>query len=66
MLVDLRRRGVDMAIELSTLPINAEVLAMGSSAESYALSGGEDYELLFTAKEPPPFSCCSHWCCFGG
>jgi thiamine-monophosphate kinase len=47
--------GVDMAIELSNLPINAEVLAMGSSAESYALSGGEDYELLFTAKEQPPF-----------
>jgi thiamine-monophosphate kinase len=43
---------VAITIEMSAIPIPAELIFMfGTSAIELALSGGEDYELVFTAPE---------------
>ncbi len=45
-----RASGVGAVVELAALPILPEVKeALGSRANEMALSGGEDYQLLFTA-----------------
>jgi len=46
---------VDLLIEIDKLPMSRELVAVGSEFERCAITGGEDYELLFTAFEQPPF-----------
>jgi thiamine-monophosphate kinase len=47
--------GVGFEIELAQLPLHPELVAgcraLGCEAEALALTGGEDYELLFTAAQ---------------
>ncbi len=46
---------VSLQIDLSSIPLSSEAMAEDPElALSLALHGGEDYELLFTAAEPPP------------
>lgn len=43
---------VGITIDMSTIPLPAELIFMfGTSAIDLAMSGGEDYELVFTASE---------------
>ena len=41
--------GVAAVIDLEAVPLSAEVAALGSQARLDALTGGDDYELVFTA-----------------
>lgn len=46
------KSNVEIAIEMAKIPLAAELIFMvGTSAIELALSGGEDYELVFTASE---------------
>jgi len=40
---------VDLHIELTDIPIDDEVKALGTQGLKYALAGGDDYQLCFTA-----------------
>lgn len=45
--------GVNITIEMTNIPLANELIFMfGSGAIELALSGGEDYELVFTASKP--------------
>ena len=46
-----RASGVSATIDLETVPLSAEVAALGPDARLEALVGGDDYELVFTAPE---------------
>ncbi|MGY8879574.1 MAG: hypothetical protein ACKVKV_02755, partial [Dehalococcoidia bacterium] len=44
---------VNITVEMANIPLATELIFMfGSSAIELALSGGEDYELAFTAPKP--------------
>jgi thiamine-monophosphate kinase len=45
------RSGVGAELHLASLPLSPEVKALGPEGLRLALSGGEDYELLFAAPE---------------
>jgi len=53
----LERSGVGAEIEAATLPLSAAYRAVAGDNLEFALSGGEDYELLFAcvrvAAKPP-------------
>jgi thiamine-monophosphate kinase len=40
---------VDLEVDLSALPLDKELLALGQQGLQYAVAGGDDYQLLFTA-----------------
>lgn len=40
---------VDLDIDVSTLPLDADLMALGEQGLQYAVAGGDDYQLLFTA-----------------
>ena len=44
-----RASGVGAVIDLEAVPLSAEVAALGAQARLAALTGGDDYELVFTA-----------------
>ena len=46
-----RASGVGAVIELEAVPLSPEVAALGARARLEALTGGDDYELVFTARE---------------
>ena len=46
-----RASGVGAVIELEAVPLSPEVAALGAGARLEALTGGDDYELVFTARE---------------
>ena len=46
-----RASGVGAVIELEAVPLSPEVAALGAQARQEALAGGDDYELVFTARE---------------
>lgn len=48
--------GVGAEIDAALLPMSAALTGnvAGDDARRYALAGGDDYELVFTAGEPPP------------
>lgn len=43
--------GVGAVIDLEAVPLSPEVAALGAGARLEALTGGDDYELVFTARE---------------
>ena len=43
--------GVAAVIDLEEVPLSAEVAALGAQARLEALTGGDDYELVFTAPQ---------------
>ena len=48
--------GVQLRIKLSSIPVGEEAMsAHKEMAQGLAIHGGEDYELLFTTSETPPF-----------
>ena len=46
-----RASGVGAVIDLEAVPLSPEVAALGADARLEALTGGDDYELVFTARE---------------
>jgi len=46
-----RASGVGAVIDLDAVPLSPEVAALGTRARLEALTGGDDYELVFTARE---------------
>ncbi|MDE0406275.1 MAG: thiamine-phosphate kinase [Alphaproteobacteria bacterium] len=46
-----RASGVGAVIDLEAVPLSPEVAALGAGARLEALTGGDDYELVFTARE---------------
>ncbi len=46
-----RASGVGAVIDLEAVPLSAEVAALGPAARLEALAGGDDYELVLTARE---------------
>ena len=46
-----RASGVGAVIDLEAVPLSPEVAALGARARLEALTGGDDYELVFTARE---------------
>ena len=40
---------VDLAIDVNALPLDNDILALGEQGLQYAVAGGDDYQLLFTA-----------------
>ena len=46
-----RASGVGGVIDLDAVPLSPEVAALGAGARLEALVGGDDYELVFTARE---------------
>ena len=46
-----RASGVGAVIDLEAVPLSPEVAALGAGARLKALTGGDDYELVFTARE---------------
>lgn len=46
-----RASGVGAVIDLEAVPLSPEVAALGAQARLEALTGGDDYELVFTARE---------------
>lgn len=46
-----RASGVGAVIELEAVPLSPEVAALGARARLEALTGGDDYELVFTARD---------------
>ena len=43
--------GVGAVIDLEAVPLSPEVAALGARTRLEALTGGDDYELVFTARE---------------
>ena len=44
---------VNITVQMTNIPLATELISMfGSGAIEFALSGGEDYELVFTASKP--------------
>ena len=44
---------VNITVQMTNIPLATELISMfGSDAIEFALSGGEDYELVFTASKP--------------
>ena len=48
-----RASGVAAVIDLEAVPLSPEVAALGPEARLEALTGGDDYELVLTARESP-------------
>ncbi len=48
-----RASGVAAVIDLEAAPLSPEVAALGPEARLEALTGGDDYELVLTARESP-------------
>jgi len=46
-----RASSVGAVIDLEAVPLSPEVAALGAGARLEALTGGDDYELVFTARE---------------
>ena len=46
-----RASGVGAVIDLEAVPLSVEVAALGAQARLDALTGGDDYELVFTAPQ---------------
>ena len=46
-----RASGVGALIDLEAVPLSPEVAALGAQARLETLTGGDDYELVFTARE---------------
>jgi len=44
-----RSSQVDLHLQLNALPLDADLLALGERGLQYALAGGDDYQLCFTA-----------------
>ena len=51
-----RASGVAAIIDLEAAPLSPEVAALGPEARLEALTGGDDYELVLTARESPAIS----------
>jgi thiamine-monophosphate kinase len=45
-----RASQVDLDLELSAMPLDDRLQAMGEKGLQFALAGGDDYQLLFTAE----------------
>ena len=49
---------VHLRINIESIPLGEEAVSVDRlMARKLAIHGGEDYELLFTANQPPPFPC---------
>lgn len=45
-----QRSNVELALQVDHLPMDAQLYALGQNGLKYALTGGDDYQLLFTAS----------------
>ena len=46
--------GVDLEIQVDSIPISSTLRRQPERYHDLALTGGEDYQLLFTCAQPPP------------
>jgi thiamine-monophosphate kinase len=44
-----KRSNVEIALQVESLPMDSQLKALGEDGLKYAVSGGDDYQLLFTA-----------------
>ncbi|MEC8024593.1 MAG: thiamine-phosphate kinase [Myxococcota bacterium] len=51
-----RASGVNLTINLDTLPMSDDVIKYAEQPGVFAVTGGEDYELLFTSPVAPPIA----------